>query len=257
MISLLNTLILSLMVLFFALISSDAANAQDCAPELQPVDNWKIKYKMRGSRCEGFYRSNVSSRSLEIVGLTIGKFRFKLDKREVIEVSSPVVKNRPVFVRAVGIPIKSYYRMDAKIDPGEFLNWPIRDVIEPQKLSFRKIGVYGWFEDKEERIYAPVRTSAKFVKEDLDNIIRMYLRASVDVESVKWRWVDGLNDLPSTLIKWNNAPRSSYRIGKPILIQLPRGKTGNLFVETAARESESGEWLKQTFRMITVGGPAN
>lgn len=92
-----------------------------CDPEIIPVENQRMAYQERSndSRCEGFYSQKVAAPALELVGAVKGDFRFKSDRNEVLELSSPVVRDETVYVQAVGIPIKTYYRMDARILPGK------------------------------------------------------------------------------------------------------------------------------------------
>ena len=130
-------------LLVFPIVFGESLYAQ-CDKSLKPVESYSIQYRPRSdNRCEGFYESAVSSGSLNIVGVTQGKFKFRRDPKEKLKVSSPTVKN-VVNVRAVGIPLKTYYRMDAQISPNGNLEWPVGDVLYPQELTYKKIGVFGW-----------------------------------------------------------------------------------------------------------------
>jgi hypothetical protein len=250
--NMLKILLYILFLLIILVISYETAYPQ-CVREITPADSWQIAYRERkgDKRCEGFYRSEVAGRGgIEVVGLVKGRFAFEPDKKEVIEVSSPFVKNKPIYVCALGIPIKTYYRMDAKIDPGQKLRWPAADVICPQNLDARIIGIFGWIGTGAKKTYIPVSTRAKMKPAVKDDKIRLYLRPSNDVEGVKWRFCDVFNDSCSDFGKWKKPRKSYYRAGQPICILLPSGKTEELCVKVSAKEKYSAACLEQTFRVI-------
>ena len=248
-----NRLCKYLFLLFPLIIGHEPAFSQLCDRDISPVENESIAYRQRGNRCEGFYRSKVSAGSIDIVGAVKGSLHFKLDENEVVEISSSVIKDQPINVRAIGIPIKTYYRMDAQILPGQKLIWPIADVIYPQKLSARKIGVFGWIENEKGKAYVPVMALAKMDSIAEDRKIRLYFRTSVDVECVKWRSSDVIDGACSSLGKWNNAGESYYRTGESICITLPPSEMAELCVEVAAKEKNTAHWLKRTVRVIVKG----
>ncbi len=224
-----------------------------CDKDIRPDDNRTIAYRKRDNRCEGFYRSEVTANPIDVVSLMKGRLRFKLDKNEVIEVSSPFIRNRPVHVRAVGIPIKTYYRMDAELDPGGKLVWPVGEVIYQKRLHAEKIGVFGSVMNQKKEIYVPVSTAAKLAKNAAnDEMIRLCLRIAADVEIVKWRYAAVINDLPGQSGNWQDVGKRRYRIGRPICVTLPQQtKTGELFVEIAAREKNRTEFrLRKEVRLI-------
>lgn len=219
--------------------------AQQCDPRVRPVDNPVIQYRARGNRCEGLYQSEVSAAVLDIVGVTDGAFRFALDAREIIELSAPLSQNQPVAIRAVGVPLKTYYRLDAALAPGETLIWPVKEVLLPQALASHKISVFGWIGAEQQKTYIPVRAAAALQPGADDDQIRLSLRASVEVSHVRWRAGDMVNGASSGLSAWQAAPKITYRPGEPIVILLPASASGELYVEIAA-QNQHGEWLKPT-----------
>ncbi len=249
-----NFLYKSLLLSVIIFIGSETAYSQPCDNKIKPVDSYKIAYRNRGNRCEGFYRSKVAAKSIEIVGVVKGSFNFRLKKNEVLEISSTFIKDRPINVRAEGIPIKTYYRMDAIIAPGKILIWPIADVIYSQRLSTKKIGIYGWVVKEGEKIYVPVSVVAKMVSLHQDEKIRLYLRTSVDVESVKWRTSYVIGNACSQFGKWKNTSKPYYRTGQPIRITLLPGEKEKLCVEVAAKEKRGARWLKRSARVIVKEG---
>lgn len=240
-----------LFFLFMVIFIPLTTYSQICDPKIKPVSIWEIAYRQRGDRCEGFYRSQVSVRDIDVVGLIKGNFSFALDKNEVVEISSPFVQDQSVNVRAMGIPIKTYYRMDAKILAGQKLIWPIADVIYPQQLSARRIGVFGWIGDEDNKIYVPLSTVSKVNPSITDDRrIRLYLRTSVNVENVKWRVSDVDNDLCSQFSEWQDTPQPSFRSGQPICITLPLRGSEQMCVEIVVQETNGAHWLRQIARVI-------
>lgn len=237
-----------LLLCFLMLGMVQSGYCQSCDSELTPVENSEIRYKLRGNRCEGFYSSKLSSGSIDVVGLIRGEFHFRLEKNEIIEISSPFVKNKPVRVRAVGIPLKTYYRMDAEIAPGTTFLWHLGELLYPQKLSDEKIGVFGWIEQGNDKIYVPLSVSAGSEKNPNSDKIVLYLRTTTDVENVKWRTANMANGSCSMPNIWNDTQKSSYRSGQPIPIVLPEAQA--LCVEAAAKEKNSALWLKRNIRIL-------
>ena len=50
----------------------------------------------------------------------------------------------PIHVRAVGIPERLYYEMDADMPHGRALDWPIKEVVIPERIAPTDIGVYAF-----------------------------------------------------------------------------------------------------------------
>jgi len=148
--------------------------AQECDSGLLriPIGNKSLQYRERGNRCEGFYAKTMEAR-WEIVGVMLGDFDFVLDEAEIIEVSSPIVTDQPVHVRAVGIPSKTYYRMDAQLEPEETLFWPVADVLNLKQLSANDIGIFGWIRTESKKVYVPVAASSKMTPVQNNKEIRV------------------------------------------------------------------------------------
>lgn len=233
---------------------AQAAFAQECDPLLQPSADKSIQYRSRKGRCEGLYESSAKGRGLsglEVVGLTVGVFQFALDKQETIEISSPIVTDEPVNIRSVGIPLRTYFRLDAQLEPGKTLIWPVSDVLLPAQLYAAQIGVYGWLGDNKEEVYVPVSAVGQSVGASQDNVIRLILRASDDVDRVQWRYAEAVNGSCETLpADYLKLPQSSYFSGQPITIELPATGSRELCVDVAA--SSSSGWLKRLVR-VRVG----
>lgn len=241
-----------LLLILILLISCETAySGPRCDPEIIPVDTPGVGYGPRGDRCEGFYLSKAPTESIDVIGVIIGTFQFRVQQKEVIEISSPMMKTETIHVRAVGIPIRTYYRMDAELHPGQKLRWPVADVIFPQKLSPEKIGVFGWIREHGHMFYVPVRAKPASSEGAGDGTIHLFLRASANVDNVKWRSADMMDEKCSPPGKqWHDTDRTHYRAGQPIRISLPPTRSEGLCIEVAAKDQRSNRWLKQNVHVI-------
>jgi hypothetical protein len=235
----------------------------DCDPliEEHSIDNWTLKYRKRDNRCEGIYRSDVSIGVMDVVGTTVGAFHFATHDHEMLEISSPVVANRTINIRAVGVPLKTYYRMDAELGPDQTLKWPVGDVILRKKLSDRDIGVFGWIKGDLETVYVPIAVSSKSSPALNDGKKRIYLRSSVELEAVKWRATINpgniaCNRIPDNVWRaqeWRDLKQTNYFAGRSIEIVLPPSKAEEICIQTAGR-SDSGQWIFNWSRIILSQG---
>lgn len=240
--------------LFFLLVITKTAYSRSgneiCDSNLTPIQG-ELGYRQRGNRCEGFYRAQVASISaISVIGFIKGSLHFDLSEDEVIEVSVPALPI-DLHIRAVGIPFKTYYRMDSRIAPGEKLIWPVKDVIYPAKLSAKTINVFGWIEQENEIVYVPVSAKAKIDSAIYnEEEINLYLRASLNMQKVLWRFYEVIDGVPSQLSPWKQDTESFYRFGEPIRITLPSSSTGEIYVEVAGVEEGRTHWISKRVRVI-------
>jgi len=233
-------LIVWLTFLSMQLVAPSVSSKNMCDSTLTPESNPATAYKLRDARCEGFYRSKVSVGNLEVVGLMRGRLNFDLTQTKFLQITSPVVTNQPILVRAVGIPLKTYYRLDAELVPNGNFRWPIHEVLTRAKLSARKIGLSGCLADHP-NIYVPLAVDTQYAKDTL-----LTLRASVDVDKVMWRYAEMDNGVCLKLGTWQEIKHArGFRSGDAIEIQLPKNKFSQLCVEVAAEPRNSGNWLKR------------
>ncbi len=111
------------------------------------------------SRCEGLYKSRVSATELQLVSISIGEMRYT-NAVKSLAISLPASTHPdigPIHVRGMAIPLKTYYRMDAVMAPGEAMRWPLQDVVHPSSLRSRDLGVLAWAEIDGKRLYIPVQ----------------------------------------------------------------------------------------------------
>jgi len=241
---LLNVILLTIIVHELSYAECDNLPSIKCN-ELRYVKSDSTCYQKRSeNRCEGFYESNVSSGSLNIVSVTYGKFKYKLDPDEILTVS-PIVNDKAVKIRAVGIPIKTYYMMDAEVSPNTSLKWPVGDVLYPQKLKDKKVGVFGWIRNQNDKILVPLKITSKMLPAyNKSQDIYVYLRASMDIMNVSWR-ISNLssNNFCSSTGKWIKSEKYKYYEGTRILCKIPADIIGPICIEVRAYPCDSDEPL--------------
>jgi len=243
-----TTLKLFFQLLGFACILLTSAMARSdsiCDSTLTPVTNDLLAYKQRNNKlCEGFYRSRVSVANLDVVGVSLSRLRFDSSKSRQLRISSPLIRDQVVKVRAVGIPLKTYYRLDADLAPSGMLLWSLQDVLARQNVKGRKIGLYGRLTEHPE-VYVPLA-----IDNQITGDIVLTLRASIDIATVSWRYAPVTKDNCTMPKKWQklNSPRG-FRGGGAIDINLPADKTRQICVEIAAKPERSSDWLKKTIRV--------
>ncbi len=75
-----------------------------CDQEIEAIENDETAYMTRGNRCEGFYKSDVASNSIDLMGVLKGQLVYELNESETIEISTSPSISRPLHLRAQGNP---------------------------------------------------------------------------------------------------------------------------------------------------------
>ncbi len=214
-----------LFFLFLVLLAPDFLAGQ-CDNQITPADNAVLRYKYRGNRCEGFYRSKVSAGSLALVSCTLGEFRFKSDPEERITLQ--VASEKAVNIRAQGIPIDLYYRMDASLEPDQKLEWDVASVLLKDSKTAKafNIGLLAFRESEGNKIFYPVKSVSKLLTPaNTKDTVLLQLMGSERVESLKWQ----LNNGPAIPLK------GPFPDGRSIRIKIPapdsREKTQVLLIK--------------------------
>ena len=242
-------------VLLVLLMTAGDGAGKSCDRTLTPFPGSQLGYKPLTNRCEGFYVSRVSSGSLEVVSLTRGRLDYEWRADVVLEVTAPAAADRPINIRAVAIPLKTYYRMDSELPPGEKLIWPLRDILHPGKLTADRVGVFGWTGDRGDKEFFPVRVRQIAPLEDQTgqeaDVVTLVVRSSVDVDSFLWRMSERDGDRCLAFGGWQKILQAPRHAGAPVMIQLPEGENSaeGLCVEVAAKERQSDDWLKLSLRI--------
>jgi hypothetical protein len=234
--------------MFLAVFALSSSGQGPPCDSLEPIPESPMQYKNRGNRCEGFYVADVGARNIDVVALTIGPLKYDLSKDAKLLISAPAQIGL-VHVRAVAIPPRTYYRMDADLNGGKVLEWPVDEVLRPAKLISERIGILAWRSLGKEKVLVPllIRTSGSST-ESRPTPIYLVVRPSFDVEAVKWRFGSAGEAGCSPLGPWRDAPRTEALAGQPISIKLA-GFKGLMCVEVAARTENSDDWATLPLRL--------
>jgi hypothetical protein len=211
----------------------------------------QIEYRWRQNRCEGFYRSNVSSGDLELVSLLLGHLAGDTTRDARLEIVVPAVPRSlsgPIQIRAVAIPPRTYYRMDATANAGGRLSWPLGEVVGPAQLSMERVGVFGWVDASPERVFVPLRVVPSGQAGAAGGPIELRVRSSSAVDWVRWRaHVDGA--APQDLPAWQDAAQGGLDAWKPVTVVLPAGAAAILRVDVRAKPQNSDQTQLLSFRV--------
>lgn len=229
--------VLSALVVFVLSCYSQLPN---CA-SLEPIPASPMQYKDRGNRCEGFYVADVGAPSIDVVALTFGSLKYDLNKDAKLFLFTPPGVGH-VHVRAMALPLRTYYRMDAELDPGKVLEWPIGDVLRPSNLTSDRIGIMAWRSIGDEKVLIPLFSSSSVSSSATSSLpVNLIIRPSFDVEAIKWRAGPFVNGSCAQLGVWKDAPRTEALAGQPVGIKLA-GLAGQICVEIAARAKNREDW---------------
>jgi hypothetical protein len=198
---------------------SPGARANPPCANLTP-DRGSLGFQQRsgGDRCEGFFRSNVSSEALSIAYLRSGQ----LPNATEVEVSG-AGPPREMYVRAFALPLGMSYRMDATISPKTPLRWPLVEVVGASKsLKVTDLGLYGWFGTAAHPTYAPVRAAVPGATPATNEEIVLGVRANVPLEVVLF------NITNDARCRFGNTPwqqlRTGVSQGTVLTLPLPRDR---------------------------------
>ncbi len=245
---------MSLFIGFFVVICfalAGSALAQDIKGDRKLIRaKDSTAYQLRGNtdqsskRYEGFYLTDVSSiGGLEVVSLTYGHHDYSFDATTVLKIVTPDISAKtsdPIQIRAVSIPTKTNYRMDAVSKSNDSITWPVENAFKAN-LTPDKIGVYGWIEDKSKITYVPVRVAPQEGRPPSGNEpLILTIRSNVFVKDIKYSIFDVKEKsivLTDSIIAKLTSP------GKPIEIIIPDSLSSELIVTVRAREFKRNNWL--------------
>ena len=180
-----------------------------------------------------------------------------LAKNAQLEIVAPNIQRSlggPIHVRAVAIPPRTYYRMDAVLNPGTPLSWPVGDVLAPSQLSVERIGVFGWVDASPERVFVPLRVvqSGQVVRASGEQI-ELRVRSSSASDWVRWRaHVEGAS--PQDLPAWQDASKA-LEAWKPVSVALPSDGAGILRVDVRAKAQNSDQTQLLSVRVAQPESP--
>jgi hypothetical protein len=222
-----------------------------CDASLRPVQG-TAGYAPRANRCEGLYVSPISAPGLELVSLLRGKIRYDLQPQARLIVqapSSPSVGSGRIQIRAVALPLKTYYRMDATLADSRQMVWPVGEVLFPLRLHQASIGAFGWVDNAGGRLFLPLRVTSEGSAAGQEPIepIEIGIRATTALDRLLWRVAD---ESPSARPGVWDPVRGDFSAGKIITISLPEGPAGVLLVEVAGQLYGSQEWVRLPLRLL-------
>jgi hypothetical protein len=238
-----------------AALGAEAIRQPENCDALVPAQG-QIEYRWRQNRCEGFYRSNVSSGDLELVSLLVGRLTGETASKSPLEIAAPALQSPlvgPVKIRAVAIPPRTYYRMDATVTPGGRLSWPAGEVLGPAQLSLDHLGVFGWIDASPERVFVPLRVGPGGQAARAGEAIELRVRSASATDWVRWRaHIDGAP--PQDLPEWQEASRGQDA-WKPVTVALPAGSAAILRVDVRAKPQNSDQTQLLSVRVARPGPP--
>ena len=236
-----------ILIILFSFISSYSFAQGDFT--LNPDNSSNSPYTNLSNRWEGLYTTFISSSEIDVVCFVKGTFEYKLLANEVIELQNANNDNLITNIRAVGIPLNMYYRLDACVSNNSSLSWKVSDVLLTEDIGHWNIGVYGWRGSETRKIYIPLSVSTTSEVAQNDNINRLYLRSAVSIESISWRYSRYRNRECEELADWITL-NQSYRAGEAIEIVLPSDMRGMYCFDIAAKKSNSQEWIRKMIKII-------
>jgi len=228
-------------------VDSRNVHAQSNCNGVPPLKDSQSGYQKRGDRCEGLYVANVGSHSLAAMSFSLGKIRYELSSAVRLQVSAPG-QTESVNIRAVAIPPKTYYRMDAALPAGTSMVWPVRDVLLPEKLGDSRIGIFAWKGSESAKTLIPVRVVAQEPAGSPGSPV-LTVQASFDAQQVKWRWAPARQDGCLKFSSWQDAIRQPVNASAPIAIDLAQLPAGVQCLETAAQSLASASWETLKLRL--------
>jgi hypothetical protein len=180
-------------ILLMALANA-AAWAGPCEPTIEKsssAGNYGYAERDGGRRCEGIYISPTGGADVEIASITLGPLEYKLDQPVTLSVrlaaTNPITL--PVHLRAVHIPGSIFYQMDADVVTGTELRWPLNDVIQPEGIASKDLGLYAYAIARDgTKTFIPVSASPEGTSVAPAQVVAVVLRVK-NLARARWRFV--------------------------------------------------------------------
>ena len=241
-----------------------SARSDVCEDEfLQHQREGKLGYRERESnRCEGFFKKRKVAGRFEVVSFTFGTLGFDLRKDVVLDVGFPGADRKldrgAVHVVAMARSAESYYRLDGRLP----LRWPVGDVLYPEGLNARKLGIYGIVEKG--NMYVPLYVVQRPSKADdrpRDAAV-LSIRLTIPVENISWQvsqHMTGRCSAYSDRIKVYNlrlrgtAAETRFKDGDIFSLELPIELAKRVCIKVEGQEQGSSQLVRS---MITAYFPS-
>jgi len=208
-----------------------------CDPKiLNRADPSETGYQSRtNSMCEGVYKVPRSGEpSLEMVSLTQGDIMYNLEADRQLYVDIPgldKIKERPIRLQAVGREEGVHYRMDAYMPPKGAFIWSLETVLAKEGIQDFMLGVYGWIDNLDRRIFLPVAISTKQKDRLIQAPIHLIVRTPLRLDWMAWRYAfenQPLGDFKE--IRRSNLDASGWKA-----LEIPPGNKGILKIEVQGK----------------------
>lgn len=197
-------------------------DAESQCDNLEPEDS-RFGYRDRGGRCEGFYNSNVSGFTLQVVSFTQGEISYVLNSNEKLRITAkPLQTVNEISLRGVNFSMSRNYRLDLSIEGGSSSDIPIKDVLLPNNLESKNLGLFGFVEKSGFRYYVPVvpmSLLSKKVKEK--EKLNLRLISNLDIKEITWRYAVSQNEKCGNYSDFIKPNSRLYHRNNPIDLEIP------------------------------------
>ncbi len=234
--------------LFAAFVLLPAGVAAQCdADKIQKAVGGANGYRqVHASMCEGFYGRNVSGAVLTFVGLTEPKY---LDTHDLVRIGWPLPPEGLAPEQVVHVLAQSWsgpaFQMDALATGDSGLEWSV-DALRNEGIPLNDVGLLGWLETGEHRLYVPLRVSQETDAEpDTEYVFQVVANARLSSVAVTLAQVESAGQRPTgDLIRNQEKGRQRMpSVGQPLEIWIPHAELpspGVYFMEIfATQEGES------------------
>ncbi len=224
-----------------ALFQIDPAYPGQCS-DLQPAQG-RLGYQERSSpdRCEGIYKSLVAG-EMELLSFLARPLSFDPQTDSLLTITtSKNVAPPGATIAVVGgaLPLRVYCRLDADVNVGRSLKWPISQVVIPAGLSAADLGMVGWTSSSNERVLVPLDVYVEGTKTQPYPHPIITFRAPFDLDAFLWRIVDG-----NAQGAWNKISHdSTIRLGDAVEFAVD-GPTGRIVRLDVAAKPTAGDWIR-------------
>jgi hypothetical protein len=181
-------------------------------------------YRERNGRCEGLYISNVDGLSIQIVSITRGAVYFSMNTNENLIISThPISGFKKISIRGINFAMDTNYRLDMTVNAGSGISIPVKDVLEPSKISFEKLGLFGHVEKEGRRLYVPVMPKSSLLSKVKDaSHLTIRFISNVDLKKVTWRYAPFTNDRCGKYSSQLSLSESLFPRDTPIDLEIPQ-----------------------------------
>lgn len=226
-------------------INSSQIQPNECEP-LRPLSGTPLQYKDRGNRCEGLYEADFGARALALISFTFGELNYSLVNGTKLELTVPN-QTVAVHIRAIPKPSNIAYEMDAFLDAGKTLLWPVDEVLRPESLDARKMGIFAWKGTGANKVFVPVAVRESGSATSQTGSAILSIRPSFEVQVVKWRWALAKNDECDPPSKWADVGQGPFDAGQILKISLAH-VSGPSCVDIEAQGSGT-DWVPLNFKI--------